>query len=180
MTWHHLAIAGFLFVASAAGCGSGSGDDTVDFATGEFVVKTTLVDDGCLDGGLNLLFMPNGTGTPWEWPFPVTLYAEDALPTTYDIQLREPFGEMTVTAQDGGIDLQVIDAQTNPGVLLGEDRFGQCVADMDATVQIEVVAVDEVTGVAELGMSNPRGDERCPKEMPTTCEVLLTFEATRQ
>ena len=82
-----------------AACGEDAEpDDTVDFATGDFAISTNVVDDQCLDGGLNLLFMPNGTDTPWAWPFPVTLYAESALPSDYMIQLREPFGQLSVTA----------------------------------------------------------------------------------
>ena len=77
-----------------SGCGTDS-DDTIDFPTGEFVIKTVVVDDQCLDGGLNLLFMPNGTETPWEWPYPIAFHSEDALPKTYTLQLREPFGQMT-------------------------------------------------------------------------------------
>lgn len=167
-------------LACATSCGESADGDTVALATGEFVVQTTLVDDGCLDGGLNLLFMPNGTGTPWEWPMPVTIHAEDELPVTYDIELREPFGQMTVTARDGGVDIQVIESETNPAVLLNEGRFGQCVADMSADVQVELQSADEISGIAELGMSDPRGDERCPREMPDACEVLLRFEAARQ
>ncbi len=150
-----------------------------EFQSGSFDVVTTLVDDRCLDGGLNLLFMPNGADTPWQWPFPITVYNLGELPKTYAIALREPFGEMTVTAQYTGGAMQALVAEENQGVLLGEDRYGQCVADMGATVHIDVADVDHVTGVVTLEMRDPRGDERCPVGMPTACEVVLTIDATR-
>lgn len=166
-----------LVVACAGAAGS---DDTIDFETGDFTVRTTVVDDRCLDGGLNLLFMPNGVETPWEWPFPVRIHAERELPITYDIALRQPFGEMTVTASDAGVDLQTLVAEKNEAVLLGEAQFGNCVADMNATVQVRLVAHDEVTGFADLELTDPRGADRCPTDMPPRCSVLLSFEAERR
>lgn len=162
-----------------AACGSADGDDTIAFATGEFTVRTLVVDDQCLDGGLNLLFMPNGTDTPWEWPHSVTLLAEDELPRAYDITLRPPFGQMRVDAQDAGVNLQLLQGRTNEAVTLGEAQFGACVADMAARVQVQLDAPDAASGVAEITMSNPRGDDRCPVEMPAECTLLLSFDATR-
>jgi len=126
-----------------------------------------------------LLFMPNGDGAPWQWPFAIPVYSQSSLPKTYDIQLREPFGQMTVTATRNGRAGQIIVAKEGTGVLLGEATFGQCVVDMGATVYFELLDQGSLSGVATLEMRDPRGDARCPIDMPATCEVILTFEATR-
>jgi len=172
-----------LAVLALAGCGD-DGESTVaypfpDFQAGGFDVVTTLVDDQCLDGGLNPLFMPNGADTPWQWPYAITLYPLADLPQTYAIELRAPFGAMTITASYTGGATQGLVSEPNVGVLLGEDRFGQCVADMSADVHLELLSEDHVSGVVTLTMSDPRGDEMCPVDMPASCEVLLTIDATR-
>ena len=174
-------ITPLLMLCSACGGGDGGAADTIDFATGEFTVQTHIVDDRCLDGGLNLLFMPEGVDTPWEWPFPITIHAEKDLPITYDIELRQPFGQMTMTATDSGVNQQLLVSETNVGVLLGEAQFGNCAADIDATVQMRIERSDSGSGLGDLTLSNPRSDDgRCPPEMPPSCQVLLSFEAQRR
>ncbi|MFU8804551.1 MAG: hypothetical protein ACNA8W_12130 [Bradymonadaceae bacterium] len=160
------------------------GNDTVDgpdfaFPSGDFIISTHFVDDRCLDGGLNLLFMPRGEDEPWEWPFPVQVQAPEELPKTYMISLREPFHEMTVTATQVHSDEQQFVAQTNPSVKLGPDRFGECVVALDGVVNLKLVDTDRVEGIAALQMRDPRGDDRCPVDMPPTCDVILSFDGTR-
>jgi hypothetical protein len=162
----------------AGGAPSAGGFSTGDFTTGEFTVTTTAIDDACLDGGLNLLFMPQGPATPWEWPFPITLYAPDALPQTYPIQLREPFGAMTLDATAAGPSRQTLAVQENPAVALG-DPFGACVAGLAGRVDLIVQTANTVSGTATLQLSDPRGDEQCPADMPAECGVVLTFQGLR-
>lgn len=157
----------------------GSEEPTISFESGEFTVSTLQVDDQCLDGGLTPLFMPRGDDEPWEWPHPVELYAFSELPVTYTLPLRDPFHEMTVTATLINDMQQELVAETNPDVELDRDRFGACVAELDGQVDVLLVDADRVEGIANLEMRNPRGDERCPADMPDACNVILSFEATR-
>jgi len=156
----------------------GAGDEG-PFESGDFWVQTRSVDDRCLDGGLNLLFMPKGTAEPWPWPFPIAVHRPEELPLTYGIRLREPFGEMTATAAASGDNTQHWTFEKNVGVLLGPDQFGQCVVDMVAAADMSVRTNDLIDGHASLGMLDPRGDERCPVDLPASCEVTLVFVGER-
>ena len=173
----------WLCVIIVAACG-GDGSETDDtgplaFETGPFWVTTTGIDDRCLDGGLHLLFMPAGPDEPWDWTYPITVFAPDELPQTHEIRLREPFGEMTVDVRANGDRGQQMVAQENQGVLLDEAQFGQCVADMSAEVTLTLVSRDRVHGTARIELTDPRGDPRCPTDLPSHCEVILTFEGRR-
>lgn len=149
------------------------------FASGDFTIFTNLVDDRCLDGGLNPLFMPLGDVEPWQWPLPVAVYAPSELPRTYDISLREPFNQMTVRVTQLDATTQQFVSEPNPRVELGPDRFGECVVELDGVVNITLLDSNTLEGIAALQMRNPRGDERCPADMPSTCEVVLSFDGTR-
>lgn len=157
---------------------AGGAPSAADFTTGEFTVTTTAIDDACLDGGLNLLFMPQGPATPWQWPFPITLYGAEELPRTYPIQLREPFGAMTLDATSAGPARQALVVQENPAVALG-DPFGACVAGLAGRVDLILQTANTVSGTATLELTDPRGDEQCPADMPARCEVVLTFQGLR-
>lgn len=178
-----LAFVCLLCAASLAGCGDHAASPAPEpdmlFDSGEFDVTSTLVEDGCLDGGLNLLFMPNGQTEPWKWPYPIMVYGPGNLPQTYAIQLRDPFGPMTVTATPNGGAAESFAIDSNPSVLLDEANYGQCVVDMGGSVALSLIDEDHVEGVANLAMSDPRGDDRCPVGMPVSCAVRLQFEGQR-
>ncbi len=166
-----------------AGCGGDpsaevSGERPFDFPTGEFALTTLSVDDRCLDGALHALFMPEGAGTPWAWERPVTLHPPEDLPKTADLVLRAPFGAVSVTYS--AVDMRRARARgaQNRGVPLDEERFGACVADLDADVDVQIVSTDLVSCEGVLTMSDPRGDPRCPV-LATPCEVALVFKGER-
>ena len=171
-----------LLLLLLSGCDSDdevSQDRDFAFPTGEFQVETHAVDDRCLDGGLNLLFMPNGDAQPWAWPFPVTLYNPEDLDQTYSLSLRDPFGEMEVTASlETPVD-QRLQIHPNPSVKLGEERFGDCAVELGGYGLVTMVDSDEVEGVIFIEMSDPHGDERCPADMPDHCNVNVGFVGTR-
>ena len=169
-----------------AACGGEPGEGVPAFAeerpfpfpAGSFQFTTTKVEDGCADGSLNLLFMPRGESTPWDWTFPITLYPPEELPRSYAIQLREPFGEMNVTVNPVSAVRERVRGAENTGVLLGRDQFGECVADLDADVDLTLVDSDHARGNGALFMKDPRGDDKCPL-MASECKVLLTLEVAR-
>lgn len=150
-----------------------------DFATGEFQVQTHAVDDRCLDGGLNLLFMPEGDDQPWEWPYPVTLHDPGELEATYTMELREPFGEMEVTATESAPAEQHLDIHPNPEVKLGEERFGDCIVELAGHGEVTLIGPDEVEGIIYIELSDPRGDDRCPADMADRCDVNVGFTGER-
>lgn len=157
----------------------GVDDPPFDFDAGEFEIFTLLVDDQCLDGGLDALFMPLGTDEPWRWPHAVDVFPPSELPRTYDLNLREPFGQMEITAEPGSPTEQQLLVHPNPSVLIGPAQFGDCVIALEGSVYVELTGTDRIEGVASLTMSDPRGDERCPADMPPSCPVLLSFEGNR-
>ena len=175
-----------LAALALAGCGgvdaSGAPDRPFDFPEGDFQVTTLGIEDRCLDGGLHPLFMPQGTGTPWDWTYPIRLHPPEALPQTYPIRLRDPFGEMTVRAERVGDTEERVRGLQNTGVVLNEDLYGDCVADLDADVAITLYAQDRAAGRGALLMSNPRGAEgRCPDSdrLEAGCQVLLELSIRR-
>lgn len=149
------------------------------FPTGEFQVYTHSVDDRCLDGALNPLFMPEGDDDPWAWPYPITLYDPEQLDQTYELTLRDPFGDMEVTAREESALEQHLDIHANPDVKLGKERFGDCVVELGGQGQVQMVDSDEVEGIIFIELSDPGGDERCPADMPDHCEVNIGFTGTR-
>ncbi len=166
-----------LAIITLAGCDDG--DPDFPFDEGEFQIFTLLVDDQCLDGGLNPLFMPQGTEEPWAWPHLIRVYPPSALPQTYDLTLRPPFHEMSVTAERVSSTEQQLTVHPNPSVLIGPEQFGDCAVELSGTVHVDLTGSDQIEGVASLNLSDPGGDERCPADMPTSCAVLLSFEGTR-
>lgn len=161
-----------------AGCGPSEELDFT-FSTGEFTVSTLAVDDGCLDGGLTPLFMPQGADLAWEWPHPVRLYSPSVLPQEYEINLRAPFNAVDVRAIEAAPDWQRLQVARNPSVKLDPERFGECTAYLQGSVEIQLISPDRVRGLASLEMGDPSGDDRCPADMPARCDVQLEFEAER-
>ena len=168
-----------LFIWACDGDNGADDERDFSFSTGEFQVSTHGVDDRCLDGGLNLLFMPEGEDEPWAWPYSITLYDPEQLEQTYPLTLREPFGEMEVTASEASDLEQRLQIHPNDSVKLGEERFGDCVVELGGHGQVEMVDSDEVEGIIFLELSDPRGDERCPADMPEHCNVNVGFTGTR-
>ena len=164
-----------------------AGDDDVtqgspaDYVGGDFMITTVAVDDGCLDGALEVLFMPDGPATPNMWEYPTYLPPFEDMPSTYPIDLREPFMGIVITVEDvGNFQMRVQDAVMEE-VLLGEDRYGDCVVTMTCDVDLTVLAPSYVTGSTAIAISDPRGeDDRCPvfDALPCTMTLELTAEKT--
>ena len=173
-------------LAAVTACGESAGtlpsvdasERSFPFEEGDFQFTTVLVEDGCGDGALNLLFMPNGTDTPWDWEFPIRIFPPERLPQSYAVPLREPFGQMQVNVEPVSAVEERIRGAENRNIRLGEAQFGACVADMDADVDLTLLDSNTMSGHGALSMTNPRGDGRCPT-FPAECSVLLTIEAVR-
>ena len=96
-------------------------DDAEDFAGGDFQITTTAVDDGCYDGAINTVFLPDGDDSTNDWANPTYLPGWDELPATYTIALQDPFSDMEVTMVDGGAQNLVVDGASQTAVELDAD-----------------------------------------------------------
>ena len=173
------------FVPAACGGDDGQGGGaglggprSFDFPSGQFELHTLHTEDRCLGGAMNVLFMPEGKATPWKWEFPVDFHPPEALPKTYDVPLRQPFGTISVTFEAVDRSRERARGAQNTGVLLNEAQFGSCVADLDADMDVRLESANQVAGQGLITMANPRGDERCPR-MSDPCELALVFQGLR-
>jgi len=161
------------------------GDDDVsqenpaDYTGGDFLITTMAVEDGCLDGALEVLFMPDGPATPNAWEYPTYLPPFDEMPKSYAIDLREPFMGIEITVEDAGNYQMRVDDAVMEEVLLGEDRYGDCAVTMTCDVDMTVLGRRHVEGTTAIALSDPRGDDgRCPvfDQLPCTMTLTLTGE----
>ena len=155
---------------------AGSGDD-VELSAGDYQFATVDMEDACLDGALEALFMPQGRTVAQEFEFPVYVPSLAELPTSYEISLREPFVGMPVTVTRSGETGLALTGEME-SVQLDESLYGDCVVTM--TVEAELVPVTKKTGdmTALVDISNARSqaDDRCPPLDADPCQVTLWIE----
>ncbi len=169
-----------LCAALLSGCGdkddTGSSDS---FEGGNFQFTSTAVDDKCLGGGFGILLLPEGAGSENDWAYPIELPSWDALPATYEIQLQDPFSNMTITITEGGTNQLTLDGAEQTGVAFDEDSYPGCTVDLDVAATINIESSDQVEGSATLTMTATSGDS-CPalKEGPP-CDIELDFYGSR-
>ncbi len=147
------------------------------FDGGNFQFTTRAVADGCLDGGMDLLFMPEGAGTPNEFADPIYIPGFDELPMTYDVSLQEPFNDMEVTVT-GTADTRLVSGAQNDGVEFDADNYPGCTVDNVISVALTIDSADELTGTATLATSNFTGST-CPVPDEDPCDVVLTLTGAR-
>ena len=172
------------------GCGSddAASDNTVDansaqssFSGGLFALETFEVQDQCLDGGLDLVFMPEGVDTPYRLAEDNELPAASALPSSQTIKLQAPFDSMAVEITDAGTGaMRIVDAQ-QPDVVVDESQWGQCKADMVIEADITVVDDNNVNIAASVSVNTwkdgPTDGDACPTANP--CIVTLSMRGSR-
>jgi len=159
----------------------GSSDGTgrgFSWSGGDFWFYTNEVDDGCFEGALRVLFMPEGSEEPHRFEYLIYLPGYDELPYEQTVDLRAPFIEMPVTIDEGPDDQLQIRGSVMEAVELGT-RYGDCVATMTVDAELLPTDADTAEGGAELTISDVRGDDRCPVMPSDTCSVVLGLEARR-
>jgi hypothetical protein len=166
----------FLFVLGACG---GSGADPDSLKAGDYQFFTVAMEDSCLDGALETLFMPAGPASEHAFEYLIYIPHYDELPTTYSIDLREPFVGMEVTLDsDDGVTLQLRGAVME-SVLLGS-AYGDCTVTMQVDADIVPLSAGALEGVAWLEMSNAQGSEDlCPVFSADPCQVVLSLRAEK-
>ena len=170
----------FLLVAA---CGTADpAEERPDFAwqAGDFQFTTVGVDDKCLDGALEALFLPKGPGTTHDFEYLIHVPAYEDLPTSYDIDLRAPFIGMPVTVTEGDGGTLVLRGSVMDEVALGAAAYGDCVVTMTADADLLPTDPDSVQGEARITLEDPRGsDQRCPEFEASPCGVTLVLAARR-
>ncbi|HIA04468.1 MAG TPA: hypothetical protein EYN66_21665, partial [Myxococcales bacterium] len=105
-----------LAIAACGGsdCGeTGGGSTTVSgeaFQAGTFQLYTTEVSDKCLDGGLGLLFQPEGAGTEYMLANTTEFPGIADLPSDLVVQLEAPFSDMAATVEADGANMKIVGA----------------------------------------------------------------------
>ena len=152
-------------------------DSDEPFTTGDFEFETVAVDDACFDGGFEVLFMPDGPETPSEFGAEITVPAADELPSTYPIDLADPFNDMEVTVTGSG-DTRTIRGAQNIGVELDDEAYPGCLVDMSIDVDLTISNADEVSGTATLNTSS-FDEANCPVVTSDPCEITLDIVGQR-
>lgn len=145
---------------------------------GDYELRTVAMQDDCLDGALEALFMPGGPDTPQVFEYPVSVPDVADLPAQISVDLREPFVGMPVdvSADDDGV-LQGTGSMTD--VLLDQALYGDCTARMDVAVELIPETPTTATGHAELGLADLQGDDQGCPAVPEGCTVWLDLRARR-
>jgi len=143
---------------------------------GDYQFYTEGVEDGCLDGALEALFMPEGPATPHPFEYPVYVPSLEELPMSYAVDFREPFVGMDVTVSQLDETTLQVDGDTMPDVELGV-ASGDCAADMEADALLWAVGEGALRGTADIAVRDPEGSEGlCPvfDQDPCTVELVLS------
>jgi hypothetical protein len=153
---------------------------TIEYKSGDYQFYTLAADDGCLDGALEALFMPEGPDSEHAFEYAIYVAGREELPATYDVDLREPFMGMTVTltaAEDGTVRLR---GSVMDEISLGA-AYGDCVTTMTVDADFTPVTTSQLEGRARIDMSDARGDDGlCPVFDANPCEVTLTLVGDRE
>ena len=160
---------------AAPGSEVGTQVTPAEYHAGPYQLTVVAVDDGCVDGALALLFMPNGDGAPYQLKNPTTLPALTALPAAGEIVLEAPFQPMPVTWEAGDAGL-AIRAGAVPDVLLTVPGSKDCRGDLtiDADLALDAMPLTVTASVRVSNLESPT--QTCP-DLPEGCLVGLTLSA---
>ena len=178
----------FLLLVTSFGCADdtagmlepqGAPFDARDFSAGEFQLSVENVEDGCLDGTLQLLFMPDGTAAPYALQNTTLFPSGSELPNTVTVQLESPFSNLSMEMSLGADNTFEVKAGRQENLLLGLAGTGECKASLDFDATITVLDANTLsleTAVQLEGFSHPD----CPAVQQNPCQVLLRMRGTRQ
>ena len=164
-----------------AGCGGDDDDssDSTGFSGGSFTVTVTSVQDGCFDGAMNTVVLPEGT--PRDLPAPVNVPAWSDLPGQIDIAFNPPFQNVTGVPieADGDNGIKTTGAGfAQVDVDIGSDGK-PCLTNMMVTASLLASGDDKFTGTAVLTITAAEGDD-CPAfQSSPPCAVTTPLEANR-
>jgi hypothetical protein len=161
--------------------GCSKGDDTgafdaSQFEGGTFQFTNNAVSDGCFDGAFDALFLPDGT--PNDWSTTTELPSWGDMPSTYTIQLQDPFDQMEITVSASGTTGMTMAGAVQEDVQMDADNYPDCYVDMVIDAELTIVDADNVQGQATLNTSDIDATS-CPAFTADPCDILLDLTATR-
>ena len=148
------------------------------FSAGTFQLYTIEVSDKCLDGGLDLLFQPDGENTEYKLENTTEIPGSADLPADLTVKLQDPFSDMAVKIEADGDNMKVVGA-VQEDVVIDADKYGDCNADMTVDLSITIMDDNNLTVAASLSVSDWQGDN-CPEAQADPCMVNLTMRGERQ
>lgn len=152
----------------------------IDFQGGDFQLYVQAVEDGCLDGGLQLLFMPDGADHDYALKNKTFLPGFAELPKTYVMKLAAPFTDMGITMSSAGTNAMKVSDGLQKGVLLGVPGSDDCRADMDIGANVTVEGPNAVRLSATVTLDHFQSpSDTCPKMDAVPCTVALTMRGER-
>ena len=170
----------FTVLLSILACTSDKGDsglsDPSTFEGGSFQFTSIAVNDQCLDGAFDVLFLPDGNSSDWQYP--IELPSWDDMPQSYSISLQDPFTDMAITANQGPNETISISDGIQTGILFNANAHPNCVVDLGVNAAISLIDSQSVSGIATLTVTNAIGDT-CPPFASDPCTVLLDFQGVR-
>jgi hypothetical protein len=148
-----------------------------DFTGGNFQFTTQSVTDGCLDGAMDVLFMPEGASTPNDFANPIYIPALSELPDTYTVSLQDPFSDMQVTVT-GDESTRTVTGAQNDDVEFDATNHPGCLVNDSIDVALVIDSVDDLHGTATLHTSS-FDESSCPVPTADPCTVTLDLTGAR-
>jgi len=187
--WKQVLSFGLISVSALAIAACGGSDDggtteggTTEggevFQAGTFQLYTTEVSDKCLDGGLDLLFQPDGANTEYMLANTTEFPSTADLPADLNVKLQAPFSDMAATVEADGANMKIVGA-SQENVVIDADKYGDCNADMMIDADITIQDSANIVVAATLSISDWQGDN-CPTALSDPCMVTLTMRGERQ
>lgn len=166
-----------MFLIALLACTPTDTATTKDFEGGNFQFTTTGVTDSCNDGAFETIFMPDGEATDFETP--IELPSTVDLPSTYNIDLQDPFTEMEVTVEAGDrSDHMLVNGAEQTGVEWDQANSPGCLVDASIDIDLAIVNPNKVQGYALLHTGS-FDEENCPVVTSDPCDVRLDVSAER-
>jgi hypothetical protein len=158
----------------------GDDDDDSALEAGTFQLSVASVNDQCLAGGLDLLFMPTGTAAPYDLANPTAFPAFEDLPTTMTVNLDDPFPDVIVNLVADGDDAMTINDSTMLNVVVDSVNYGDCNADLAITGSVAIVDSDSLTMTLSINATDPQSSgSTCPTFTGPPCTIGLTMTGER-
>ncbi len=165
---------------------STTGGDTAasgGFKGGKFLLTTYEVKDECLDGGLELLFMPDGKDKPYAVSdTPTELPDQSTLPKTLTVNLKAPFKALDIKLESKAANQMSVKDAKQTGIQVDKTNYGDCVVDMNVNADITAASADALDLAVTIDVSKwtSAADKKCPTPKAEPCKVTLSMKGARQ
>lgn len=167
----------FLLLSLGLLLGCPPSDEGDDFEGGHFAFETYDVNDMCIDGALNTIYLPEGAGSTNAFGDHIYIPGTSELPYEGSIPLQEPFDDLSVTFT-GDATSRAFTGGENTQVDLDPDTYPDCKIDLAISADCSLSGGDDVDCTATLQMSNVTGAD-CPVVSGDPCTFTLDIRGSR-